>query len=658
MKTKAALLLSAIVLAGCMANGKQEYDVGMQLSKAQKYQQAIQYLTQAIAKEPGNAEYKAKLASIKSKYVAQLKSKVDELLNKSDVNISDFNSVEQDVANIKKIDSSTAAKLASSLNDKKQGFLNTVSAEYAEAKALLDSKEWALAVTKLKQVQAKYPNYEQTSQLISKATSSGADELLAKGTAALKNDDIKEAVKYLSDALVINPSLSQAQTLLNLAEQNNNKSYFLKKADLAEAKTDWILAEKYYLSALDFDQFDSKVVAKLKQARINKELKLIGQGNSLITQGKLYQAVESYKKAQEYSFADNNVQQKSLQAFLSAKINDEVENFLDNDNYGAAYYWYSKLQEVNPSYEDLFSKKQAVEDAIYGRVKKSIAVFDFRSPSNNDDAGILIANNLISYLFNNASKDINILERENLKSILEEMKLGQIGVVSENTAKEMGRIYGIDIAIMGSVLLFKVDETASTSKKTARYQIGEIIEDNIEYLNWEKRYPKPTEKQLMAAPVAKIKVPKYAVKDYEVQNKKKVGFIQISYRIVDVGTGINTSVETLERKKVAEDTSNAGIPDAGITFDPMEVPTDTEILQSMTTDVIDQLAREVLKPLMNLEKEYFQKGDNYLNRRKEFIPAVEEFTNALFDEKLKSVNSPISEQSQQYIEQIFKNYQF
>ena len=186
--------------------------------------------------------------------------------------------------------------------------------------------------------------------------------------------------------------------------------------------------------------------------------------------------------------------------------------FRDQEQFGSAWFWYQKVQNINASYPDIFYLTQEMEDKIRNRVKKSIAVFDFNSPSDHVDAGIIVANNLITYLFKNASGDIKILERENLKSILEEMKLGQIGVVSSSSAKEMGRVYGIDVAIMGSVLLFKVDSSSSEGTKTIRYQIGEKIDDNIDYLNWVAKNPKPSDVQLAQAPPAKIKVPEYAKK--------------------------------------------------------------------------------------------------------------------------------------------------
>ena len=179
--------------------------------------------------------------------------------------------------------------------------------------------------------------------------------------------------------------------------------------------------------------------------------------------------------------------------------------------------------------------------------------------------------------------NVKSIVQQDLKSILEEMKLGQIGVVSEDTAKEMGRLYGIDVAIMGSVLLFKVDQTRSESAETVRYQVGQEIQDNIDFLNWKALNPNPKKDELQSAPQAKIMVPVYAEKEYTVTKAKKVGFIEISYRIVDVSTGQNVSVDTIRSRLVKEDEGNDGVKDANVPYDPLEIATDTEMLQLMAT---------------------------------------------------------------------------
>lgn len=51
-----------------------------------------------------------------------------------------------------------------------------------------------------------------------------------------------------------------------------------------------------------------------------------------------------------------------------------------------------------------------------------------------------------------------------------------------------------------------------------------------------------------------------------------------------------------------EDETCPALPDAHIKYDPLEVPTDTELLQKITNDVVAELGLEVLRPLRNLEK--------------------------------------------------------
>jgi curli biogenesis system outer membrane secretion channel CsgG len=373
--------------------------------------------------------------------------------------------------------------------------------------------------------------------------------------------------------------------------------------------------------------------------------------------GWLLKAFDTYHLALKYAASPDDYQISSLRQDLTARAAFLANRFQEQERFGASWYWYQKIRAISPSFPDIFYLTQAMEDRIKERVRKSIAVFDFNSPSDSVDAGIIVANNLITYLFKNASGDIKILERENLKSILEEMKLGQIGVVSSNSAKEMGRVYGIDVAIMGSVLLFKVDSSSAKGTKTVRYKTGTKIEDNIEYLNWLAKNPKPSPEQIAAAPQAKVTVPVLTEKDYQVEQHKKIGFIQLSFRIVDVTTGENIQVKTVERKEVVEDEASAGLAEAGVKFDPLEIPTDTELLQKLTDEVVAELGLEALRPLQNLEQNYFREGDKFL-RRRDNLNAAEQYINTLFNEQLKRIQgSPLSTKAMENLNDIFMQYQ-
>jgi len=660
------LILTVVmsILLGCQTTtnkGKKEFDISQQLMASQKYTEAVSYLKLAIQKEPKNEQYKSVLANAKQKAVTQLLNEIEQLLTTQTLNKSNIDLAKSLLIKSKKIDSQNSrySQSQSLISNNESKLLSQVKKLHQSVKSNISNNEWVRANFTIKKLTKLYPNYEDSSLLIQKIKIQGSRFYLNKATDAFVKDDFKVVLENARKAITVNPNNQKAKQLIQNTNKKNNKEYFIKLAEQAKEQLNWQQAYNSCEKVLSYDRINPLCIELMQVAKTQWSDSLLSQSRQFMVQGYLAKSADKLKQAQKLNSGYEDNKLTALKNSLSQKIDNTATDLAEQRKYGSSWYLLSLISKFNPDYDDLFKKSKLVEDSIVERVKKSIAVFDFKSPSYNTDSGVLVANNLISNLFNSASKDINILERENLKSILEEMKLGQIGVVSESTAQEMGRIYGIDIAIMGSVLLYKVDATDSRSSKTVRYKVGEEISDNIDYLNWKAMNPNPKKEELRSAPKAKILTPKYEEKEYDVQHMKKVGFIQLSFRIVDVATGANTRVETIERKKIVQDQSNEGIKDANVKFDPLEIPTDTELLQQMATEVVEELSREVLKPLRNLEKKYFEKGEEFLLKRKENINAIEQFVDAVFDEKLKaSVGSPITIQSNKYLQSIVENHRF
>lgn len=652
------IFLSVVFLYAC-ATGKGHYDYGMQLSSAGKYNDAIAYLEKAIATEPGNKTYQQALADIKETQVSRFVDQGIQALGSSPFTLEVVNSAQGSLAKAREIDPNhTAVKdLAARLEKQKNLLISEVDDLYSQAKEFIAAEEWLKAYFNLQQIQNIYPNYEDSFQLLTESKENGSQAFYNHAKSLFDNDDVRGALEYLRKALSLKENHKPSIELLNLAQERDNKDYFIEQGRKAVLAQDWNRAVKTYARALEYDRENKELSDLLAQVRTKAGLFYFSKAKAQMSEGWLLKAFESYDLAVKYISDPNDFQINNLRRDLCSKAASIAENFKEQGRFGAAWFWYEKIKNIDSKYPKIFFLTQVPEDEIKERVRKSIAVFDFNSPSDNRDAGVIVANNLITFLFNKASGDIKILERENLKSILEEMKLGQIGVVSGNTAKQMGRVYGIDVAIMGSVLLYKVDSTASDGLKSVRYKIGTKIEDNIEYLNWKAKHPIPTPGELAQAPPAKITVPEFAEKDYKVSNHKKVGFVQLSFRIVDVATGENIKVRTVERKKAVEDETSAGLPEANVKFDPLEITTDTELLQKMTDEVVAELGLEVLRPLSNLEKTYFQSGKNFILRR-ESLNAAESFVDAIFDEKLKRIEggSPMTQKSLLNLEEIFRNY--
>lgn len=663
MKRYVLAAVVASTLMGCQSTGKgqREFDVSQQLASAGNYSEAIAYLQQAIAKEPNNKDYSAQLASLRTKASNALADQAQALLLSGDISAPKLDEADELIAEALQYTPNMPrlSEVQTKITSTRDTLVARVKDKYSDALAAIDRQDWVKANVTLQQVQKLYPNFEGAVPLASRVKIEGTRDYLLQAKQAFVNYEFDEAKVLARKTLMLDSNNAIAKKLEKDATANNTSTFFKNLAAQSMDNANWervIFAcnKVMKFSAGDQDCANWKVEATEKQVD-----NMVVEATRLMQEGYIARAIQMTITIDEMMGGALTPKAAALRSAVISKATILAEDNIDKQYYGVAWYLYELVGQLDPLMDGLFEKSRDVQDKITERVNKSIAVFDFKSPSYNQDAGVLVANKLIANLFNNASKDINILERENLKSILEEMKLGQIGVVSEDTAKEMGRLYGIDIAIMGSVLLFKVDKTESESAETVRYVVGEEIKDNIEYLNWKALNPNPSDSERKNAPTPKVMKPVYAEKEYTVKKAKKVGFIEISYRIVNVSTGENIDVDTIRERLVKEDTGNDGVKDANVTYDPLEIATDTEMLQLMADQVVEDLSRKVLQPLRNREIDYFEKGEDLLLKRKEPLRAMEEFVNAMFDEKIKSnVNSPISSQIDKYITQIVDTYQF
>lgn len=656
-----ALLASAVMigLSGCgstTSNGTQEFNTANQLASTQQYDEAISYLNQAIAKNPKNKTFTAKLAELRTKYLQDSKIKVEELL-RGDSTQSKIEQAKQILASLEKnkIAADQINSLKQQINGSSDALNLKIDSLYKDAKYQIEQNNWLKAHSLLTQIEQLYSQYQDVATLSNSVESQASKIYLQQTNDAIAKEDFGAAKTYLLDWLQITPNNPIANDLLQSVIKNDNAAYFINKAKSAFERQEWdtVISKCERLAEYQNQNCNDMLIeAKTKESE-NLSSKLI----DIMSEGRFIEAVKIYKKLQSHNITkDNRLDQLrdslSQQAFFSAGTYKQAGNF------AIAWHLLKAIGSINPSYPDLFNEIKQVEDAIFTRAKRKIAIFDFTSPIDSSDSGVIITQNLISHMFNNATNDISIMERANLKTIVEEMKLGQMGVISESSAKEMGRVHGIDFAIMGSVLLYKVDSKTESSTKTVRYQVGEKIEDNINYLNWKAVNPQPTPAELKAAPRAKIMVPEYGEREYSVTDTKKVGFLQLTFRVVDAQTGENTLVDTIERKLEESDVANAGVSDAGIEFDPMEISTDTEILQTLTEQIVAHMGAAVLHPLDKLEVSMFNDGKEN-ERRMQYEAAVESYTYSMFNEKVKGIStSATSIEAQKRIDNILARYRF
>ncbi|MEI6611130.1 MAG: hypothetical protein WCO53_15525, partial [Deltaproteobacteria bacterium] len=102
---------------------------------------------------------------------------------------------------------------------------------------------------------------------------------------------------------------------------------------------------------------------------------------------------------------------------------------------------------------------------------------------------------------------------------------------------------------------------------------------------------------------------------------------------------------------IKDDKYQDGVPIAGIVQDPLELPTEAEVLDEITNDKVSDMGRGILKHFQSLELEYYNEGQSQQKRRN-IDAAIEKYTNAIFDEKLKGISTPISQKSSEMIDKL------
>ncbi|MDH3963986.1 MAG: hypothetical protein OEV25_11295 [Deltaproteobacteria bacterium] len=654
-----ALLTTVIFIVACAA-GKDSYRQGEELSQMGNWEGAIAFYKDALAQEPNKKKYQEALT--KAQQEAAKKYYQRAANNWSNAAVKDYQAVSTTMAYLDKamaLDSQNPdiLELHRQLKAKEQELTQQAKTSYAMGVTALNNEQWLKAVTNFRKVNEIYPNYEDTEDKLAKATAAGSDEYYKEGIAAVQSEDWKGALTAFGKVMVIDPTYKNTRLLIEEVKKNDNPQYFLGRAAEMASANEWDRAITFYERALSYLPGDLNVQTELTKAKLRAGRYYFDQANQHAKQNRLYRANKEYQKAVNYSPSVRNsfFYKEALESYTK-KVLQRASQYSGKSSFGNSLAWYWQLTQINPQYPELFYKIQETEDAIKGRLKRAIAIFDFASPSYNPDAGTNASSNLITYLFNNSSGDIRILERQDLQSILKEMNLEQAGIVGDmEAARRVGRMTGIDIFIMGNVLLYKTEKDETKGSKIAKIPMGTKVQDNPEYLIWKAKHPKPTQEQLTAAPPAVVEVPEYHYENYTVGRNKMRAAVHVYYKIINAKKGEIIATDTLKRNAEVTDEWNDGIPEANIPYNPLELPTESQLLEQVTTEVVRDLALVVLKPFQSLQTAYFDQAE-ILKQRRRYEEAIEKYIDCIYDERIKGTESPISKKSMEVVDQLISEF--
>lgn len=654
-RTTLVSLFFIFFLFGCAVS--EFYERGQEMANQRRWEEAVLYYEKALSESPDNQEYIAALKKAKGEAATIIYEKAKQSLTVTDPNLTVLEQIAKEAERAGRLDpdNKTIAAFSLSLKAKTESLQAKLKSLYANAEMDMQKEAWVAAADKLKQINKILLNYEDTSARLAKVEQEGAKQLYQQGLALSRKEDWKMAAHAFKSVMDINPNYYDVAKLYQNAKSRDNFDYFNSEGEKAGQNQNWDRAILMFTKAGEYQPDNMELYNKIEPMKTKVGQIYFADAVKLVNQGVLYKAMERIDAVQSYSQAlQGDSTYKDFINKFCAKLMERAEKFAERELWGNAVIWLQKAETLNPNYPNLFQKSLEAKDNINKRIRKSIAVFDFGAPSNAKDAGKIASNKLMAYLHKNASGDLRLIERENLQSILREMQLGQTGLVDIKTAQNIGKMRGIDTFIMGDVLQYSAITTDSPSVNQVKVLVDEEDVRNLDFSDWLLMNPKPSPEELKTAPPRTVKKRNFLFIPYKQGTAKISAMIEVSYKLVDTITGENIFTNSIAGKSIKEDKYQDGVPVANLPYDPLTLPTEMEVLDELTNLKVSEVAQSVLKQYQSLEVEYYNQGQQQ-EKRHNFELAVEKYTDAIFDERLKGVATPITQKSHEIINKLVQD---
>ncbi|MDP2430603.1 MAG: CsgG/HfaB family protein [Pseudomonadota bacterium] len=261
---------------------------------------------------------------------------------------------------------------------------------------------------------------------------------------------------------------------------------------------------------------------------------------------------------------------------------------------GLALGYLFVLQTVYPDFPGLKRGLRDMQDRSLDRATKKITAANFSGSNESARVAGSVASKLTQMLFRALPDDIRIVERDQIQAVMREQEI----VALQGTG-------GVDLSaadylVQGAILEATVENSEKKGRKTVRVVTRKGHRANPGYAEWAKgprNTPPPTEF---------IEEPVYEDIPLNLTLHRKVGVLGVSYRIVDASNARMLFTETLTRKRVESGESSEGMQ-LGEFNAPMkiaELPSDSEILESLADEVVGHIGRQMIEFLRDPEAKY------------------------------------------------------
>lgn len=127
-------------------------------------------------------------------------------------------------------------------------------------------------------------------------------------------------------------------------------------------------------------------------------------------------------------------------------------------------------------------QEEAVPETPVPTLKRSVAVFQFEDRSRGPaGVGWGMTDMLVTSLVK--SGNFIVVERQEIESVLEEQGLGLAGAVTEESAAQVGRLLGVELAIFGSITHFGEDRRSVGLRKLDVGRARAKVNADVRFVN-------------------------------------------------------------------------------------------------------------------------------------------------------------------------------
>jgi curli biogenesis system outer membrane secretion channel CsgG/tetratricopeptide (TPR) repeat protein len=649
------LAVAGLVAAGCAA-GAADFELGRGLAGQQKWDDAIRAYEQALAKEPDNVQYRAALAEARSG-AAQVELKSAIAAGGGLAQIPEVDRGLTAVERALRYDPRHAASLEfqARLRQRRDALVQDVNRLLAAGRAAAQRQEWAQAEQAAVRVLAIDPGNAAATRQRQEAVQGSIAASLERAATAEAAEEWREAARHLEEALGRDPANEAIQTRLRTAQQRDSLAYYLGRA--AQLETDGQLEKAYGFLLVAAKHWASDVRVSDAMARVAREGRRKYYQDAVRRAdsddwGKVYaslgQAVQAFGPANRV-----DGQLRAMVRDLSAKLYDRALEFENQKLWGNTYLWFRALSQVDPVYRDVANKVEQIREKLMDRATVKIAVLDFEPPKAAPDAGSIVSGSIVTQLFKIGRKDFKVIEREALQSIIKEISIGQAGVLDVETAKEIGKIAGIDTILVGRVLQYKVDQNESEGRKTVTVQVGTRTVTNPAFELHMAAVREGRLKSTDAAPPQTIQEPVHQLFTYRVGSVTAIGYVSVSFRLVGVERGEILMAEKIDEQETFKQDYSEGVEAAGIQAVSKNAPIPTEVLNRVTEQVVQKIVQLTARHYGSRQN-YFLETGRELQRRRQFTRAVEEYMNAIASADLEKTGEQYAALARTHVEELLR----